>query len=162
MNRLTIPLMAQWAAAVQLGACIQPIQSNAAPEPGPKLDNGFLGRWQGNSTAGRAVLGVLTIEPKRVRWGTAMNGICDSKYSVEKLPRGQNGRFSDQLVRPTEPSNLVFENVRLTPQPDPCTTGVAMIKLAKPLDGSDSIEMVTYDTKGSVLGNYPDLTAVRQ
>ena len=37
-----------------------------------------------------------------------------------------------------------------------------MIKLAKPLDGSDSIEIVTYDNKGAILGNYPDLTAVRQ
>ena len=37
-----------------------------------------------------------------------------------------------------------------------------MIKLAKPLDGSDLIEIVTYDTKGAILGNYPDLTAVSQ
>ena len=37
-----------------------------------------------------------------------------------------------------------------------------MIKLAKPLDGSDSIEIVTYDNKGAILGNYPDLTAVSQ
>ena len=37
-----------------------------------------------------------------------------------------------------------------------------MIKLAKPLDGSDSIEIVTYDNKEAILGNYPDITAVRQ
>jgi hypothetical protein len=121
-------------------------------------DNFFLGRWQGNSTAGRAVLGVLTLEPNRVRWGNLINGICDSDYSVEHLPWGRDGRFPDQLVPPSQPTDLVYAVVRLTLQPRPCKTGVVMIQLAQPLDSSDSLQVVTYGVKGEMRGNYPGLT----
>jgi hypothetical protein len=33
-----------------------------------------------------------------------------------------------------------------------------MVQLAKPLDGSGSLQVVTYDAKGSIRGNFPDLT----
>ena len=158
MKRITRSLMAPLAAAVLLSACHQPNPSSAAPEP--MLDKAFLGRWQGNSTAGRAVLDVLSVGPKQVRWGTAANGVCDSAFSVEQLPPGQNGRFPDQLIAPTEPTDLVYAVVRLTLQPEPCATGVAVIQLAKPQDDSDSLQVVTYDAKGAVRGNYPDLTAL--
>ena len=120
----------------------------------------FLGRWQGNSTAGRAVLDVLSVEPTRVRWGNELNGVCDSDYSVEQRPWGRNGRFPDQLIAPTAPTDLVYAVVRLTLEPDPCSTGVAVIQLAKPLDGSDTLQVVTYDAKGAVRGQYPDVTAL--
>ena len=32
-----------------------------------------------------------------------------------------------------------------------------MVQLAKPLDGSGSLQVVTYDTKGSMRGSFPDL-----
>ena len=158
-------------AAVLLGACSKPQANTSAPAPvtdksssNPKKprgwdsDNFFLGRWQGNSTAGRAVIDVLSVEPNRVRWGNAANGICDSDYSVEQLPWGRNGRFPDQLIPPSEPTDLVYGVVQLTLQPRPCDSGVAMIQLAKPLDGSGSLQVVTYDAKGSTRGNFPDLT----
>ena len=82
----------------------------------------------------------------------------DSDYSVEQLPWGRNGRFPDQLVPPSEPSDLVYGVVRLTLHPRPCNAGVAMIQLARPLDDSDSLQVVTYDAKGEMRGNYPGLT----
>ena len=161
------------AAAVLLAACSSSTETTETTAPkladpavtiskpkGWEGDNVFLGRWQGNSTAGRAVLEVLTVEPNRVRWGNAANGICDSDYSVEQLPWGRNGRFPDQLVPPTQPTDLVFAVARLTLKPGPCKPGVAMIQLAKPLDGSDALQVVTYDAQGDVRGNYPDLMAL--
>ena len=99
VNQMTKPLLCV-AVALVLGACSShsmektEIPSSKPAEPAlatskPKgwdSDNVFLGRWQGNSTAGRAVLEVLTVAPNRVRWGNAANGICDSDYSVEHLP----------------------------------------------------------------------------
>ncbi|EAQ69661.1 hypothetical protein SynRS9909_02085 [Synechococcus sp. RS9909] len=35
-------------------------------------DNMDPGRWKANSTAGRAVVNVLTVEPTRLRWGTPL------------------------------------------------------------------------------------------
>lgn len=158
-------------ATVLLGACSHPQANTSAPTPdtqqpvvnpekpkGWDSDNFFLGRWQGNSTAGRAVIDVLSVEPNRVRWGNAANGICDSDYSVEQLPWGRNGRFPDQLIPPSEPTDLVYGVVRLTLQPRPCDSGVAMVQLAKPLDGSGSLQVVTYDANGSTRGKFSDLT----
>lgn len=122
--------------------------------PGWEHDNVFLGRWQGQSTAGRAVIDVLTVEPRRIRWGNARNGICDSTYSVQTLPWGRDGRYPDQLVPPREPSNTVFGVVRLTLRPGPCPTGDAVIQLAMPLDGSLALEVVTYDAEGRLTGQY--------
>ena len=173
-------LLAPLTAAVLLGACSQPSPDRAAPAPDPATsapatetatessakpkgwgsDNVFLGRWQGNSTAGRAVLDVLSVEPTRVRWGNAANGVCDSDYSVEQLPNGENGRFPDQLIAPTAPTDLVYAVVKLTLEPDPCPTGVAVIQLAKPLDGSETLQVVTYNAEGAVRGQYSDLTAL--
>ena len=171
VNHMTKPLLGV-AAALVLSACsshsmekletpsVTPAEhASATSKPkGWDSDNIFLGRWQGNSTAGRAVLEVLTVAPNRVRWGNAANGICDSDYSVEHLPWGRNGRFPDQLVPPSQPSDLVYAVVRLTLQPRPCNTGVAVIQLARPLDDSDSLQVVTYDAKGEMRGNYPGLT----
>ena len=155
MHRISRQLIAPLAAAVLLGACRQ-------PKPTPDLNSVFLGRWQANSTAGRAVLDVLSVEPERVRWGNDLNGVCDSDYSAETLPNGENGRFPDQLIAPTEPTELAYAVVRLTLQPEPCPTGVAVIQLAKPLDGSETLKVVTYDAQGAVRGKYPDLTALRE
>ena len=173
MIRITSGCTALLSAAVLLGACSRPQANTAAPaadaeQPvaspakprGWDSDNFFLGRWRGNSTAGRAVIDVLSVEPNRVRWGNALNGMCDSDYSVEQLPWGRNGRFPDQLIPPTEPTDLVYGVVRLTLQPRPCDTGVAMLQLARPLDGSGSLEVVTYDAQGSMRGNFTDLTAL--
>jgi hypothetical protein len=122
--------------------------------PGWEHDNVFLGRWQGQSTAGRAVIDVLTVEPRRIRWGNTRNGICDSTYSVQTLPWGRDGRYPDQLVPPREPSNAVFGVVRLTLKPGPCPTGDAVIQLAMPLDGSLALEVVTYDADGRLTSQY--------
>ena len=132
-------------------------QADAKPK-GWATDNIYLGRWQANSTAGRAVLGVLTVEPNRVRWGNTMNGLCDSDYSVTTLPWGRNGRFPDQLVPPSDATDLVYGVVRLTLEPQACATGDAVVQLAMPLDGSNALQVVTYDAKGQMIGNYPNLT----
>ncbi|MCX5940337.1 MAG: hypothetical protein NTX18_04820 [Cyanobium sp. LacPavin_0818_WC50_MAG_67_9] len=123
-------------------------------------DNFFLGRWQGQSTAGRAVIDVLTVEPNRIRWGNAINGMCDSDYSVQQLPWGRNGRYPDQLVPPSAPSDLVFGVVRLTLQPGPCSSGDAVIQLANPLDGSSALEVVTYNANGELIGQYGTFKAL--
>jgi hypothetical protein len=124
-------------------------------------NNTFLGRWKANSTAGQAVLKVLTIEPNRVRWGTVMNGACDSTYSVKILPQQRNGRFPDQLVPPSSPSNLEYRVARLTLKPGPCNTRDAVVQLAMPMDDTNTLQVVTYDDKGNMIGNYPDLQRVR-
>ena len=41
-----------------------------------------------------------------------------------------------------------------------CPTGVAVIQLAKPLDGSETLQVVTYNAEGAVRGQYSDLTAL--
>ena len=131
---------------------------SAIPKPqGWATDNVFLGRWQCQSTAGRAVIDLLTVEPERIRWGNPANGICDSDYSVENLPWGRNGRYPDQLVPPSQPTDLVFAVSRLTLQPGPCSTGDAVIQLAMPMDGSGALEVVTYDADGTANGKYADL-----
>jgi hypothetical protein len=125
------------------------------PKPkGWETDNFFLGRWQGESTAGRAVIDVLKVEPNRIRWGNTANGVCDSDYSVENLPWGRNGRYPDQLVPPSQASELVFGVARLTLRPSACATGVAVIQLAMPLDGSSALEVVTYGADGQLIGSY--------
>ncbi|MBC1261313.1 hypothetical protein FQK07_08510 [Synechococcus sp. BSF8S] len=134
---------------------VWPTAPAATPKPkGWEGDNFFLGRWQGQSTAGRAVIDVLTVEPNRIRWGNKANGICDSDYSVENLPWGRNGRYPDQLVPPSQPTDLVFGVARLTLRPGPCSTGDAVIQLAMPLDGSSALEVVTYDASGQVIGKF--------
>lgn len=44
--------------------------------------------------------------------------------------------------------------VRLTLQPAPCSTGDAVIQLAIPLDGTSALEVVTYNAKGQLIGQY--------
>ena len=51
--------------------------------------------------------------------------------------------------------------VRLTLQPQACATGDAVVQLAMPLDGSSALQVVTYDAKGQMIGNYPNLTPLR-
>ena len=143
----------------------QPVTDQASGEPDkPKdwaRDNFYLGRWKANSTAGRAVVDVLSVEPNRIRWGTPANGICESDYSVKVLPWGRNGAFPDQLVPPNEPSDLVFGVARLTLFPKPCPTGDAVVQLAVPLDGSNRLAMNTYDSNVKLTAQYPDLTLLR-
>ena len=135
------------------------VESQPVPKPqGWATDNAYLGRWRGESRAGRAVIDVLTVEPDRIRWGNALNGICDSDYSVEFLPWGRNGRYPDQLVAPSQPTDLVFGVARLTLQPGPCPTGDAVIQLAMPLDGSSALEVVTYGADGRLIGSYGAFT----
>ena len=138
----------------------RPAAAAIAKPKGWAHDNFFLGRWQGQSTAGRAVIDVLTVEPNRIRWGNAINGLCDSDYSVQQLPWGRNGRYPDQLVPPSAPSDLVFGVVRLTLQPGPCSSGDAVIQLANPLDGSSALEVVTYNAKGELIGQYGTFKAL--
>ena len=133
-------------------------QAAMAKPPGWDTDNFFLGRWQGESTAGRAVIDVLTVEPNRIRWGNKANGVCDSDYSVQQLPWGRNGRYPDQLVPPSASSDLVFGVARLTLQPGPCRTGDGVIQLAMPLDNSRALEVVTYDAGGRLTGQYGAFT----
>jgi hypothetical protein len=130
--------------------------------PGWETDNVFLGRWLGETRAGRAVIEVLTVEPHRIRWGNAFNGICESDYSVEQLPWGRNGRYPDQLVPPSQPTDRVFGVVRLTLQPGACATGDAVIQLAMPLDGSGALEVVTYGADGRLIGQYGVFTPLRE
>ena len=122
--------------------------------PGWSTDNFYLGRWQGLSTAGMAVIDVLTVEPNRVSWGNRANGLCDSDYAVKFLPWGRNGTFPHQLTPPTQPSDLIYGVVQLTLQPRPCRTGAAVIQLAMPLDGSHAPEVVTLDSTGKPTGYF--------
>jgi hypothetical protein len=89
------------------------------------------------------------------------DGICDSDYRVQQLPWGQNGRYPDQLVPPSQPTDLVFGVARLTLRPGPCRTGDGVIQLAMPLDGSSALEVVTYNAKGQLIGQYGAFTALR-
>ena len=129
--------------------------------PGWQHDNIYLGRWQGETRAGRAVIEVLTVGANRIRWGNPFNGVCDSDYSVEILPWGHQGRYLDQLVPPHQNSELVFGVARLTLQPGPCSTGAAVIQLAMPLDGSAALEVVTYGADGRLIGQYGAFTPLR-
>lgn len=107
------------------------------------------------------MLNVLTIEPNRVRWGTAMSGTCNNTYSVKILPKQRNGRFPDQLVPPSSPSNLEYRVARLTLKPGSCNTRDAVVQLAMPMDNTNALQVVTYDATGNMIGNYPDLERVR-
>lgn len=118
--------------------------------PGWATDNFYLGRWQGLTTAGMDVNGVLTVEPNRIRFGNQPNGICESDYTVKFLPMT---------------TNLRSGVVQLTLQPGPCRTGTAVIQLAMPLDGSHALEVVTLDATGKPTGYFgaeADNTSVEQ
>jgi hypothetical protein len=114
-----------------------------------------FGRWRGESTAGMAVLDVLTLTPERVRWGNAYNGRCDRAYNVEELPSGQV-TYPDNLVPPASPTDLRFRVVRLRLQPGPCGRD-AKVQLAIPLDGSDRMFVNSYAADGSLTGWYGEL-----
>ena len=45
--------------------------------------------------------------------------------------------------------------------PRPSDTSVAVIQPARPLHESGSLQVVTYDNKGQMIGNYPDLIQIR-
>ena len=107
--------------------------------PGWATDNVYLGRWQGLTTAGMDVNGVLTVEPNRIRLGNQPNGICESDYTVNNLPKT---------------TNLRYGGVQLTLQPWPCRTGTAVIQLTMPLDGSHALEVVTLDATGKPTGYF--------
>ena len=51
--------------------------------------------------------------------------------------------------------------VKLTLEPKPCLTGVASILLAKPLDGSDELQVNSYDAKGQFTGSYGTFERIR-
>lgn len=123
-------------------------QAALAKPPGWENQNLFLGRWQGESTAGRAVIEVLTLEPNRIRWGNAFNGVCDSDYSVE-------------ILSPRQPSEPLSGMVRLTLQPGPCATGDAVVELALPADGPSGLVVVTYGADGRLIGQYGTFTPLR-
>jgi hypothetical protein len=129
--------------------------------PGWATDNVYLGRWQGISTAGMAVIGVLTVKPNRIRWGNQANGICDSDYTVDNLPWGRHGTYPDQLVPPSQPTDLIYGVARLTLKPKPCSTGDAVIQLAIPLDGSNNLQVNTYDAQGQLIGSYGSFEPIR-
>lgn len=128
----------------------------AQPAPVRESLATLIGRWQGQSTAGMAVLEVLTITPERVRWGNAFNGRCDSTYRAEVLPNGR-GSYPDNLTPPLQPTGLEYRVVRLTLTPGPCASGDAMLQLAMPLDGSDRLFVNSYDRQGQLTGWYGEL-----
>lgn len=137
-------------------------QAPIAKPPGWERDNRFLGRWLGESRAGRAVIEVLTVEPHRIRWGNAANGICDGDYSVELLPRDGRGPAPNPDPEPGLPlrpsGDRGFRVARLTLRPGPCSTGDAVIELAMPLQGSGELEVVTYGVDGRLIGQYGGFT----
>ena len=108
-----------------------------------------------------AVIGVLTVEPNRIRWGNQANGICESDYTVDYLPWGRHGTYPDQLVPPSQPTDLVYGVARLTLKPKTCSTGDAVIQLAMPLDGSNNLQVNTYDAQGQLTGSYGSFEPIR-
>ncbi len=116
----------------------------------------LIGRWQGQSTAGMAVLEVLTITPQRVRWGNAFNGRCDSAFAAVVLPPGR-GTYPDDLTPPRQPSDQEVRVVRLTLRPGPCATGDAMLQVAMPSGSTDRIFVNSYDRDGRLTGWYGEL-----
>jgi hypothetical protein len=138
--------------------------SSQAPIPKPpgwSSNNSYLGRWQGQSRAGLAVIGVLSVEPNRVSWGNTANGSCNSDYAVERLPLQRNGTYPDPLVHPSEPTDLAYSVTQLTLRPKPCKTGDAMLQLSMPLDGSQDLQVNTYNAKGQVTGIYGTFRPIR-
>ncbi|MFM9109189.1 MAG: hypothetical protein ACKOPN_01050 [Prochlorococcaceae cyanobacterium] len=136
------------AAALLLGLlAARPAAAQPLPRPpGWASDTTFLGRWQAHSTAGAAVLDVLSVRPERVRWGTPFNGFCSSAYSVQRLADGRG--------RPG------YSTVRLTLEPRPCRSGDAVLELAVALDGSRRAEVSTYAADGRLIGWYGELTPI--
>ena len=129
--------------------------------PGWATNNVYLGRWRGLSPAGMAVIGVLTVEPNRIRWGHQAHGLCDSDYQVEPLTGGRHGTYPDQLEPPSPPTDLVDGVVRLSLKPRPCSSGDAVIQLAVSLDGSNHLQVNTYDANGKLMGRYGSFEPIR-
>lgn len=160
-GRGLLPLLAAIALVLQ-AALPAPAPAATPPQAAPSAaairDSlaPLIGRWQGQSTAGMAVLEVLTITPRRVRWGNAFNGRCDSAYSAQVLPTGR-GTYPDNLTPPLQPSDLDYRVVRLTLRPGPCPNGDAVLQLAMPRDGSDRIFVNSYGRDGQLTGWYGEL-----
>ena len=50
---------------------------------------------------------------------------------------------------------------RLTLKPKTCSTGDAVIQLAMPLDGSNTLQVNTYDAQGQLTGSYGSFEPIR-
>ncbi len=55
-----------------------------------ELPKEIYGSYQFVSTAGRNVIGVLTITDKFVSYGNNYNGLCSDSFKVERLPDDRN------------------------------------------------------------------------
>ena len=55
-----------------------------------ELPKEIYGSYQFVSTAGRSVIGVLTITKDYIAYGNTYNGVCSDSYNVERLPDSSN------------------------------------------------------------------------
>ena len=55
-----------------------------------ELPKEIYGSYQFLGTAGRSVIGVLTITKDYIAYGNNYNGVCSDSYNVERLPDNRN------------------------------------------------------------------------
>ena len=95
MKRLLIAIILQF--------CNPRIYANELPKE-------IYGSYQFLGTAGRSVIGVLTITKDYIAYGNTYNGICSDSYNVERLPDNRN--YPKNMVEDTR-DNIFYQSYKL-------------------------------------------------
>ena len=75
-----------------------------------ELPKQIYGSYKFVSTAGRSVIGVLTITKDYLAYGNARNGVCSDSYKVERLPDGRN--YPNNILRNSS-DNVFYQSYKL-------------------------------------------------
>ena len=93
-----------------------------------QLPKNVYGSFKFPSTAGRSVVGLLTISNGYLAYGSKLNGICSDSYSVKKLPNSRN--YPNNLLNQSV-VNANFQTYKLKfDNPEKCILGDDTIQIS--------------------------------
>ena len=75
-----------------------------------ELPKEIYGSYQFIGTAGRSVIGVLTITKDYIAYGNTYNGVCSDSYDVERLPDSRN--YPNNILK-NYSINVFYESYKL-------------------------------------------------
>ncbi len=75
-----------------------------------ELPKELYGSYQFIGTAGRSVIGVLTITKDYIAYGNTYNGVCSDSYEVERLPDSRN--YPNNMLK-NYSDNVFYQSYKL-------------------------------------------------